>query len=134
MSAARTWSWKRLRASALAILFLFLSNVALFDSGMSRSLGLERGGFGISTREIYCVGQGREDDRAPVDHGHHDCVFCVSGSCQPSLEAISSPSERVPIISPGETSRLAWQLRNDLARAPPAWASSWSSRAPPSLS
>ncbi|PWB78495.1 MAG: hypothetical protein C3F11_22480 [Methylocystaceae bacterium] len=116
------------------MLFLFLSNIALLGSGRDRSAELEESGFGVSTGEIYCVRQARENDKAPAGRVHHDCVFCVSNSCQPSPKAVAFSGERAPIISPGETSRLTWLFCNDSARAPPAWANYWSSRAPPSLS
>ncbi|WP_166143447.1 hypothetical protein [Methylosinus sp. RM1] len=115
---------RRLLACATVFLAL-LQAVALFGS-MARAHG--SAGPGLSASSL-CAAI-RDSDGRPIAHhiGEHHCVLCTDRSVEPpALAPIAAP---LPLRPDGVASIGARALS---PRAPPlGWASSWSSRAPPS--
>ncbi|TDX60610.1 hypothetical protein EDE12_11951 [Methylosinus sp. sav-2] len=117
---------RRLLACATVILAL-LQAVALFGS-IARAHGDV--GFSSALSASALCAAARDSDGTPLAHhaGEHHCVLCSDrGAEPPALAPIAAPLSLRP---DGVASIGARALS---PRAPPlGWASSWSSRAPPS--
>lgn len=80
-------------------------------------------------------GDGPHDGRdAPASH-HHHCALCITGNRDLSLDAaVLLIATLVVLTLPQGEASPAWVRRSESKPSLAGWASSWSSRGPPSFS
>ncbi|QGM45036.1 hypothetical protein [Methylocystis heyeri] len=62
------------------------------------------------------------------------CLLCCSSRAAAHVEFIAILGAQLRLTPPHERTAVAWSDRRRYAEPAPGWASSWSSRGPPSLS
>ncbi|HEY8065548.1 MAG TPA: DUF2946 family protein [Methylosinus sp.] len=115
------------RLLACATVFLALLQAVALLGSMARAHGAASAG--LSSSELCAAA--RDSDGAPIAHhiGEHHCVLCSDRTAEPP--ALAPATAPVGLRPDGVASIGARALS---PRAPPlGWASSWSSRAPPSV-
>jgi hypothetical protein len=110
--------------------------------GLSVSSNLQHGSFNVSARGFVAATGGlscvaHADDDAPnQEHRDHAqcCVFCATSGRDALLLLVFAFLTETAFLTPEKSPSVVGFLLNDMDEHPLGWASSWSSRAPPSIS
>jgi len=125
----------RLVGSIVALLMLFLSMGALTSSPHRQFAHAEQapGVAAAPLLDAYCLGSGETPSRDRRDCSDR-CVLCGVRDCDTlTIHAVTGTIDACFGAS-GATDRIARRVIVDEDGGPLGWASSWSSRAPPSFS
>ncbi|ARN79766.1 hypothetical protein MCBRY_002581 [Methylocystis bryophila] len=106
------------------------------------SVWLQQGSFRVGalgvvaeTNAQSCVTH--DSDGAPIgEHRNHAqcCIFCAASGRDASLVFVLAFLGEIAYLAPKRTASILGTLLKDSGARPLGWASSWSSRAPPSHS
>lgn len=135
--ALRSSGSARAIVAGVMLCLCFLQALALPHSWRpeQRSFGAGVASLVAETRADSCVThdsdgapRGKHRDHAPC------CIFCVANGRDASLLFVLAFLGETDYLAPERTVSILGPLLDDLGARPIGWASSWSSRAPPSLS
>jgi len=120
-------------AGAVACLFL-LQSFAFIASNTEAASASGRLGAALSFTVDIC-GADHAGDKDRPDHHRPHCALCITSNRDLSLSgAVALVATILVLALPQSDGVPAWIRRDDPTPAPVGWASSWSSRAPPSFS
>lgn len=89
----------------------------------------------LSMAGDLCETDAHDGGKPPAQHHHQHCTLCVANARDLSLDAaVVLIATAIVLALPQSGAAPAWVGGNDVTPSLPGWASSWSSRAPPSFS
>ncbi|MGO9774227.1 MAG: hypothetical protein ACLPSW_32680 [Roseiarcus sp.] len=123
-------------AAAMCLFFLRAVAFVVLPNGPA-ALGPHSSVFAaVTLAKQFCAAAAIADGKTPPPHREHheNCIFCVSPSHASDFDRTVSPTASALSTFWPVFAALIWPTPADSVTAPLGWASSWSSRAPPSLS
>jgi hypothetical protein len=126
-----------LLAGAVACLFLLQTLGIIFSANGRIVFSNGDGAASIIMADEVCHANSGDSGKTPAQQaGHHHCILCAIGNNDHDADAVALAASVVILPAPQSENGNArgWSLPDDLPSLPVGWSSSWSSRAPPSIS
>jgi hypothetical protein len=121
----------------IALFFLVQTLAFVFSQNGRIAFSNDDGGASsIAMAGEICHAGPDDGGKAPgPNHEHHrHCALCTASNRDISLPALSLIAAVIVFIAPPSDEAPARLIHDELAPPPLGWTSSWSSRAPPSIS
>lgn len=127
---------RSLLAGAVACFFLLQALALVFSTHGHIVFSNEGSAASIIMADEICHANSDDSRKTPAQPaGHHHCILCTIASSAGESNAMALVASVIlPAPRSGNGNARGGSLPDDLLLLPLGWSSSWSSRAPPSIS
>jgi len=121
--------------SAVALLFLLQTLAFVFSTSGRLAFSNGDAGASIAMAGEICHASSDDGGKAPAQPAHqHHCTLCTANHLHNAVYPVGILASVIAFLTPQSDEAPARLILDELAPPPLGWTSSWSSRAPPSLS
>jgi hypothetical protein len=117
------------------LLFLVQTLIFVFSSNGRLAFASGDAGASIVMAGEICHASSDDGGKAPAQPAHqHHCTLCTANHLHNAVYTVGILASVIALLTPRSDEAPTRLIHDELAPPPLGWTSSWSSRAPPSLS